>query len=373
MDSMITSRKQRRFSVNNVSKTAWIVRGLFRIVGWFFTTFLTHTIVEGEEHIPKNGPAIYAANHASIYDAALYFVFLPFRTQFVGPGDFRLRMPNRMAAEWTDVILVKRGSSDTRSLRAMIDTLKSGSQLALFPEGGTWEKGLYDVKDGAAYLSMIAQAPIVPIAISGTYNLWNDIWKFKRPTITMRFLPPMQPVRKVPRNERKAVLQEASIDLMYRIYQELEEDELERYKVYMRQRFSGKFITRPQSELFAKASNYQRVAELVSKKNLFSTFHEHLKLPLTPFLQLRRYHSLKAVRAAVRNIRRALDDDVPGYITYRLGQAAEKQIKAELDEMQSTLEAADNPNLRLRFLVEVQEGTEAINIDPPQSKDIGGL
>src|SRR5688572_1703901 len=115
------------------------------------------------ENIPTHGHAICAANQSSVYGAILYFAYLPAQTQYVGPGDFRLRYPNRMAAEWTDVILVKRGSSDTTSLRAMLDTLKSGGFIGLFPDGGTWEKRLYDVKDGAAYLSMVAQAPIVPI------------------------------------------------------------------------------------------------------------------------------------------------------------------------------------------------------------------
>jgi 1-acyl-sn-glycerol-3-phosphate acyltransferase len=363
----ITSPKVTRHSVNNIRPHAWIVRFVLRWISRFFTTFLTRTRVIGKENIPATGPAIFAANHSSIYDAILYFAYLPARTQYVGPGDFRLRYPNRMAAEWTDVILVKRGSSDTTSLRAMLDTLKSGGFIGLFPEGGTWEKRLYDVKDGAAYLSMVAQAPIVPIALSGTYDLWKDIFSFKRPEIVMQILPPMSAVPKATRNNRKEILTQGTYDLMHRIYEVLTDAELERYKVYMRQRFTGRFeVKGGTGDWFADAHNYGVLAELVTKKNLFSTFHEHLRLPLYPLMNLRRFHRLRGMRAAINSLHHALLHDVPGYIEYRLGDEAAQKILVELEEIKNTLNLIDDRTVRLRFVVEIEEDKDMpISLDPP--------
>jgi uncharacterized protein (UPF0216 family) len=214
---------------------------------------------------------------------------------------------------------------------------------------------------------MISQAPIVPIAISGTYDLWNAIWRFKRPELVMKILPPLPPVPRVSRNERKDVLTRASYQLMHEIYQELTDEELERYKVYMRQGFTGRFEVKDGDEsLFANARNYEVLAELVSKKNLFSTFHEHLKIPVIPFLHLHRYRSLAAMRAAVNSLYDAIRYDVPGYIEYRLGKEKELQILAELDEIRSILRSVENRRIRLRFVVEIEEDKNIdITLDPP--------
>ena len=369
--SVTTSSKPVRYHINAVRPHAWVVRVILRLISRFFTALLTRTTVVGLENIPKDGPAIFAANHSSIYDAILYFAYLPMRTQYVGPGDFRLKYPNRIAAEWTDVILVKRGSADTASLRAMLDTLKTGGFIGLFPEGGTWEKGLYNVKDGAAYLSMIAQAPIVPIAFSGTYDLWRAMFTFKRPEIVMQILPPMSVVPKASRNERKEVLTRASYDLMHRIYDVLTDEELERYKMYMRQQFSGQFALKGTSEnYFADARNYAVLAELVSKKNLFSTFHEHLLLPLKPLLHLDEYHSLEAMTAAIDSLYTALVNDVPGYIEYRLGAEAAASILVELAEIQQILATIQDKTVQLRFGVTITEDKDTpITLEPPSVEE----
>lgn len=362
-ETVTPPRKTKRYSVLNVSRRSWFVRFCLRLVSWFFARVMARTKLEGLENIPT-GACIFAANHTSIYDAILYFAFLPRHTQFVGPGDFRLRYPNRMAAEWTDVILVNRGGRDTASLRAMVETLNAGAPLGLFPEGGTWEKGLYNVKDGAAYLSMSCQVPLVPIAISGSYDLWNAIWTFKRPVISMRILPPLPVPPKARGNERKDLLEKTTIDLMHHIYQALEPSELERYKLYMRQQFTGTFSTQDNSILFPADANYPLVADLISKKNLFSTFHEHLRLPVKPFLHLDGYHSAAAFKAAVDALYEALAGELNGYMTYRRGEKARDAILLELAAISAILATTDAKTL-LRFQVTIDELPLEISIEPP--------
>lgn len=352
---------------------AWVIRGILRFLAFMLNTLLTRTTIEGRENIPQEGPAIFAANHSSIYDAIIYYIILPFRSQYVGPGDFRLAYPNRIAAEWTDVILVKRGFRDKGSLKRMLDTLKSGRPLALFPEGGTWEKSLYDVKDGAAYLSMATQAPIVPISISGAYDLWNDIFMLRRPKITVRIQPPMQPVPKARGTERKRVLQQASYDLMSEIYSGLTQDEINRYIIWMRERFNGRFEVKGESDLFDDAHNYRVLGRLVTKKNLFSTFHQHLELPVYPFQQRDKFHSAAEFRTAVQGLHHALTVELPGYIDYRLGEEANQRLIAELEEIDNTLALAA-PELQMRFDVEMYLADESeltVSVDNPPPINIG--
>lgn len=365
MESTAPPRKVGRYTAANVTRRGWITRWILRLISIVIVRLLTRLKVEGLENIPET-PCIYAANHSSIYDAVLYFAFLPFGTQFVGPGDFRLRYPNRIAAEWTDVILVDRGSRDTSSLRAMLDTLKSGGQIGLFPEGGTWEKGLYNVKDGAAYLSMAAEAPIVPIAISGAYDLWARIWTFRRPVVTMKVLPPMSVPEKTRGAARKQLMEDVSIDLMHRIYTNLEPVELDRYKLYMRQEFTGVFKTVDGANAFSEDHDFGLVADVISKKNLFSTFHEHLHLPVRPFMRPDNPHSAAAFKAAADSFHHALTNKLNGYMDYRRGEKARKEVLAQLQDLSDKLAKLD-PSQKLLFDITIKIVGEEPTIEPPEN------
>jgi 1-acyl-sn-glycerol-3-phosphate acyltransferase len=58
------------------------------------------------------------------------------------------------------------------SLGAGVRTLRAGVPLFVFPEGGRTPTGeLRPFLAGAAYLAIRAQAPLVPIALEGLYNL----------------------------------------------------------------------------------------------------------------------------------------------------------------------------------------------------------
>jgi 1-acyl-sn-glycerol-3-phosphate acyltransferase len=58
------------------------------------------------------------------------------------------------------------------SLGLAVKALRSGMPLFVFPEGGRTPNGeLQSFLSGAAYLAIRAQVPLVPIALSGVYDL----------------------------------------------------------------------------------------------------------------------------------------------------------------------------------------------------------
>jgi 1-acyl-sn-glycerol-3-phosphate acyltransferase len=58
------------------------------------------------------------------------------------------------------------------SLGAGVKALRSGMALFVFPEGGRTQNGeLKPFLSGAAYLAIRAQVPLVPMALSGVYEL----------------------------------------------------------------------------------------------------------------------------------------------------------------------------------------------------------
>lgn len=339
--------------MNDVTTQVKLIRFLVRYLGYIFTRILARTTIIGLENIPSDGPLIFAGNHASTFDALMALIYLPSDVQLVGPGDFRFKWPARLAVEQTGIILAKRGSADRESLTQMTQVLKSGGKLALFPEGGTWEKRLDDVKPGAAYLSHTCNAPIIPIAIGGTYQVWYKILKLRRPKVNMIFLPPLPPVEIPNRKERQAKLQEASLELMQHIYDHLPPDEQARYNLHARQIFRGILETAPDTLNRDSLPDFGVLAELISKPNLFHPLKEHAKREMKVFRKPHQFTSAIRFQVAVDTLYDALKNHFPDYLDYRLGSQKARKGMEELEILRQMAAQAVELDVALRFVPSV--------------------
>jgi 1-acyl-sn-glycerol-3-phosphate acyltransferase len=128
--------------------------------------------VRGLENFPEHGPALVVFNHLG--DADMVIVLSQLRTLEIDPlaASNLYDIPAlRLAAQMYGVIWIHRGHPDRRALNCALESLRRGRFVSIAPEGresvvGGLEQGL----DGAAFLAMRAEVPIVPIAITGTEN-----------------------------------------------------------------------------------------------------------------------------------------------------------------------------------------------------------
>ena len=128
--------------------------------------------VEGRDRLPWRGPAVIVANHLSLLDIlVLYDLFRPFK--WVAKAEL-FRIP---IVGWTmainDYVRVRRGAPE--SVRHMLEHcrrhLDRGSPVLLFPEGTRSRDGhLQPFKDGAFRLALDVGCPVVPVALSGTFE-----------------------------------------------------------------------------------------------------------------------------------------------------------------------------------------------------------
>lgn len=142
-----------------------------RLIVWLTGARLT---VRGAENLRRHPIAVYAANHTSYIDTPVVFASLPFQFRILAkkelwPIAFIGWYLNRSGQIPVDTETAR---GTLTSLAAGVRALKAGMPLFVFPEGGRTPDGtLQPFLSGAAYLAIRAQVPLVPVALSGVYDL----------------------------------------------------------------------------------------------------------------------------------------------------------------------------------------------------------
>jgi 1-acyl-sn-glycerol-3-phosphate acyltransferase len=135
--------------------------------------------IEGQENIPRRGPAILACNHVSYLDPlALAYAIQRAgrRPRFLTKSELFSIPVVGWGLRTTGQIEVKRGTRDApAALDRALEVLERGEIVVIFPEGTvTTHPELEPMapKSGAVRLALRASVPIIPCATWGTANVW---------------------------------------------------------------------------------------------------------------------------------------------------------------------------------------------------------
>jgi 1-acyl-sn-glycerol-3-phosphate acyltransferase len=194
--------------------------------GRLFTKVITRVSIEGAvDDIPREGPVIIAANHASNLDAVVLGSYLipriGRRFQWLGKKElFEWPIVGYMARHG-GVHPVDRDSADVEAFRLAKRILDEGHVLFVFPEGTrSADGGLQLARDGVAVLALRTGAPIVPVGIGGSDRVWPRGQRLPHPggRVTVRVGPPFRLEDHLPADvDRKAAKGLATTLLMRRI------------------------------------------------------------------------------------------------------------------------------------------------------------
>jgi len=130
--------------------------------------------VRGVENLGKCPVAVYASNHTSYMDTPVIFASLPFQFRILAKKEL---WPIAFIGWYLDrsgqiPIDTVNPRATLSSLGLGVKALRAGMPLFVFPEGGRTPDGeLQPFLAGAAYLAIRAQVPVVPIGLSGVYDL----------------------------------------------------------------------------------------------------------------------------------------------------------------------------------------------------------
>jgi 1-acyl-sn-glycerol-3-phosphate acyltransferase len=148
-----------------------IARLWARLSVWISRARLT---VYGAEKLRQHPVAVFASNHTSYMDTPVVFASLPVQFRILAkkelwPIPFIGWYLNRSGQVPIDT---NNPRATLSSLSVAAKALRAGMPLFVFPEGSrTHDGALRPFLSGAAYLAIRAQVPLVPIALSGVYDL----------------------------------------------------------------------------------------------------------------------------------------------------------------------------------------------------------
>jgi 1-acyl-sn-glycerol-3-phosphate acyltransferase len=144
-------------------------------------TFFNYRVI-GAENMIEEGPCIIAANHCSFFDPPLVGVACKRAIHYLA---------RKSLLEWPilgpifpelNVIPVDRKNADRSALMGAIRVVKNGGAVLIFPEGTRSPDGnLQPAQPGIGMIAAKTGAPIVPVRIFGSYEVYNR--KQRRPKI----------------------------------------------------------------------------------------------------------------------------------------------------------------------------------------------
>ena len=174
--------------------------------GRIFGRAMSRITLEGAlDELPREGPLIIAANHASNLDAVVIGSWLiprlGRRIHWLGKKELFDWPLIGWAAANGGVHPVDRGAADVEAFRLAQRILDEGHILFVFPEGTRSRDGvLQPARDGLALLALRTGAPVVPLGIAGSHRVWPRGQRFPHPggRVTVRVGAPFRPADELP-------------------------------------------------------------------------------------------------------------------------------------------------------------------------------
>ncbi|NLT96051.1 MAG: 1-acyl-sn-glycerol-3-phosphate acyltransferase [Clostridia bacterium] len=128
--------------------------------------------VQNIEKIPPEGPVLLASNHVSNWDPVILAIALPRKLHFMAKEElFKIFIIGSIIRK-LGTFPVKRGAADRNAIRESLKVLNENKVLCIFPEGTRGKPGkLLPFQPGVTLIAHKANAPLVPIGLSGTNNI----------------------------------------------------------------------------------------------------------------------------------------------------------------------------------------------------------
>lgn len=156
---------------------------------------LVRVQISGKENLPKKGRVILAANHQNFFDGFLMVYPLgPFkRVSFlIAKRSLPSALSVFIARSMGFAVIGNETEDYQRALKKLNKILSHGGWVGIFPEGDVSSRSIpRKFKGGVAKLTVDSHTKVVPVYLTGTYNLRHFKYLLKRPEVSLKIGKPV--------------------------------------------------------------------------------------------------------------------------------------------------------------------------------------
>jgi 1-acyl-sn-glycerol-3-phosphate acyltransferase len=151
--------------------------------------------VTGQENIPISGSVCFVSNHEGIFDIVLALALFKRPFGFIAKKELSF-IPLLNVWIWLlggHFIDRKNLKKALKTINKGVEHIKKGGAMIIFPEGTRSKgRGLQDFKPGSFKLATQAGASIVPVAIRGSYDVFEKNYRAASVPVQVVFSPPIE-------------------------------------------------------------------------------------------------------------------------------------------------------------------------------------
>jgi 1-acyl-sn-glycerol-3-phosphate acyltransferase len=176
---------------------------------WILLKFTGSTItITGKENIPKDGGVCFVSNHEGYFDIVLLFASCCRPIGFVAKKELMLIPFLNIWIYMIGGLSIDRSNvrKALRTINKGVEKIKAGGGIIIFPEGHRSKgRGLLPFHAGSLKLATMAEAPIVPVALEGSYSVFEKTRRVTGTALKVTFCEPIE-TKDLPQKDRKLVL-----------------------------------------------------------------------------------------------------------------------------------------------------------------------
>ena len=188
----VTGRKDHHLrDLQSLAVVQWIFRILLGMAGVTIT-------VKGRENIPADRGVLYVGNHRSYFDILVGYVTVPGLMGFVAKKEMEKIPLLSTWMKYVNCLFLDRQNlkEGLKTILTGIDQVKQGVSVWIFPEGTRNREenplDLLTFKEGSIKIAEKSGCPVVPVAMTGTAEVFERHFPFIRPSrVTIEFGTPI--------------------------------------------------------------------------------------------------------------------------------------------------------------------------------------
>jgi len=189
---------------------SWIIYRMGQLWGLGIIASSGCTVeVLGRENIPRGGRVCFVSNHNSVFDVVLTLAYIGQPFGFIAKKELTLLPVINLWILFLGGLYIDRKNirKALKTINFGIQKIQEGGNMLIFPEGTRSKgRGLLPFKSGAIKLATHSLATIVPIAISGSYEVFEKHYLVCPVPVRVVFCPPIPTADMTPDERRHGLM-----------------------------------------------------------------------------------------------------------------------------------------------------------------------